>query len=115
MNNKLVIAFALVAGLVGGLLSHYVAPPAAFAQNQAPVTKEIRAESFTLVDSSNRTIGTFTSDADGPPVPPPPPGGITPPRLQRGPAWRSRIVLRNSDGREIWSAGEAQIRPLSQR
>ncbi len=60
MNNKLVIAFALVAGLVGGLLARYLAPPSAFAQNQAPVTKELRAQSFTLVDSSNRTVGTFS-------------------------------------------------------
>ncbi|MBZ5675665.1 MAG: hypothetical protein LAP61_15600 [Acidobacteriia bacterium] len=115
MNNKLVIVYALVAGLVGGLLTRYVAPPAAFAQNQTPVIKEIRAQSFTLVDSSNRIVGTFTSDADGPPAPPPAPGSITPPPLRRSPVGRSRIVLRDSDGREIWSAGEAQIRPLSQR
>ena len=117
--NKLNVALALAAGLLGGLLTCYIGPPSAFAQNQAPVAKEIRAQSFTLVDSSNRTIGTFTSDADGPPpvaVQPPPGGGIAPltPRRDR-PSSRSRIVLRDSDGREIWSAGEAQIRPLSQR
>ena len=65
MNNKVVIALALIAGLTGGLLARYVAPQAAFAQNQAPVMQEIRAQSFTLVDSSNRVVGTFTSDADG--------------------------------------------------
>ncbi len=117
MNKPLTVVLALGGGLLGGLLTRYIGPPSAFAQNQAPATKEIRAQSFTLVDSSNRTIGTFTSDADGPPAPPPPPGGgIAPltPRRDR-PSWRSRIVLRDSDGREIWSAGEAQIRPLSQR
>jgi len=117
MNNKLVITFALVAGLVGGLLSRYAAPPSAFAQNQAPVTKEIRAESFTLVDPSDRTVGTFTSEADGATFVNP---GIVPgpaPRLVPQPrtASRTRIVLRDSTGREIWSAGESQIRPLSQR
>ena len=115
MNKPLIIVLALGGGLLGGLLTRYIGPPSAFAQNQASVTKEIRAQSFTLVDSSNRTIGTFTSDADGPPAPPPAPGNTIPPRLQRGPAWRSHIVLRDSEGREIWSAGEAQIRPLSQR
>jgi hypothetical protein len=120
VNNKLVIGFALVAGLVGGLLTRYVTPQAAFAQNQTPVIKEIRAQSFALVDSSNRVVGTFTSDADGPPAiarpgPPPAPGSIAPPPLRRPAAGRSRIVLLDSDGREIWSAGEAQIRPLSQR
>jgi hypothetical protein len=81
MNRPLTVVLALGGGLLGGLLTRYIGPPSAFAQNQAPVAKEIRAQSFTLVDSSNR----------------------------------SRIVLRDSDGREIWSAGEAQIRPLSQR
>jgi len=116
VNNKLVIVYGLAAGLAGGLLSRYVAPPAAFAQNQVPVIKEIRAQSFTLVDSSNRVVGTFTSDADGPPaVAAPAPGSTTPPPLRRPPAGKSRIVLRDYEGREIWSAGEAQIRPLSQR
>ena len=64
MNKPLIIVLALGGGLLGGLLTRYIGPPSAFAQNQASVTKEIRAQSFTLVDSSNRTIGTFTSDAD---------------------------------------------------
>ena len=74
MNNKLVMVFALIAGFGGGLLSRYLAPPSAFAQNQAAVTKEIRAESFTLVDSMNRPVGTFVSAPAGPLPPPPPPG-----------------------------------------
>ena len=60
MNKALTVATALVAGLVGGLLTRYVVPPAAFAQDQAPITKEIRAQSFTLVDIFDRSIGTFT-------------------------------------------------------
>ena len=115
MNNKLVIALALVAGLVGGLLSRYTAPPPAFAQNQAPVTKEVRAQSFTLVDPTDRTIGTFTAEPDGPTsvlVPGPTPRDL--PQPQRT-ASRARIVLRDANGREIWSAGGSAIRPLSQR
>jgi hypothetical protein len=118
MNKKLYVALALAAGLLGGVLTRYIAPPAAFAQNQAPATKEIRAQSFTLVDSSNRTAGTFTVvDSRWSELPPPPPGAVPPapaPR-GRGPSGM-RIVLRDSNGREIWSAGDtAQIRPVSER
>ena len=136
MNNKLVIAVALVAGLVGGLLTHYIAPPSAFAQIVSPVgplpppppsgptvTKEIRAQSFTLVDGQNRTIGTFTTQTSSgvfAPLPPPPPGapqGAPPPAPPRGRGPEvTRIVLRDSNGREIWSAGDtAQFRQLGQR
>ena len=112
MNSKLIIAWALAAGLTGGLLSRYAAPPSAFAQNQASVTKEIRAESFTLVDSMNRPVGTFISAPAGP-LPPPPPPGAAP--LPESRAARTRIVLRDSSGQEIWSApANARILPLSQ-
>ena len=105
MNNKLSVAIALVAGLLGGLLTRFIAPSAAFAQDQTPVTKEIRAQRFTLVDASDRTLGTFTSAPD--------PGWLGSPNPGR-PA-PVRIVLRDSNGREIWSAGGSGIRPLSQR
>src|SRR4029077_1093047 len=97
MNKTLSVTLALVAGLLGGLLTRYIAPPAAFAQNQAPVTTEIRAQSFTLVDPADRTVGTFRVEG----VP--------------GSDWNRRIVLRDSNGHEIWSAGESAIRPVSQR
>ena len=90
MNDTLRIAFAFVAGLVGGLFAHYVVPPVAFAQNQAS-TKELRAQNFTLVDSSDHTLGTFTYDRR-----------------------RRVITLKDSEGRELWSAGN-QILPLSQK
>ena len=117
MNKTLSVAVAVVAGLLGGMLTRYIAPPAAFAQNQAPATKEIRAQSFTLVDSSNHVAGTFTVDSTWPGPPPVPPGAQ--PRVPSprggGPSGM-RIVLRDSNGREIWSAGDtAQIRPVSER
>jgi hypothetical protein len=97
MNKSLSIALALVAGLAGGLLTRYIAPPTVFAQNQAPVPKEIRAQSFTLVDQAGRAAGTFTFDPDN---------------------WNNRggrIVLRDSGGEVIWSASAgAVIRPLSE-
>jgi len=117
MNKTLSVALAVVAGLLGGMLTRYLAPPVAFAQNQAPATKEIRAQSFTLVDSSNRVAGTFTVDST------PPGWEVLPPGAQpRVPSPRGggpsgmRIVLRDSNGREIWSAGDpAQLRPASER
>ena len=122
MNKTPTVVLALIAGLVGGALTRYIAPATALAQNQAPVTKEIRAQSFTLVDPSNRAIGTFTTEL-GPPAPPPPPGAkgvIPPPPGQQPPLGDrragTRIVLRDSTGREIWSAGDtAQFRQLGQR
>lgn len=109
MNTKLTVAVALVAGLLGGLLTRYVAPPIAFAQDQASVTNEIRARSFTLTDSSDNTIGAFTAK----PIPGTgrmvlpnplnrPNGQVAPPQIVNQ---QMRIVLRDSNGREIWSAG----------
>jgi len=110
MNNKLVIAVAVLAGLAGGMLTRFIAPAPVFAQAPvqvlpgpvpavpaAPsptVTKEIRAESFTLVDNFGNVVGTFAAE----------PMGI------RRPA---RVVLRDSYGHEIWSAGGSPIRPLT--
>jgi hypothetical protein len=95
------VALALAAGLLGGMLSRYIAPPAAYAQNQAPQTApmEIRAQSFVLVDKSDQTIGTFS-------VIPGPLGPFGRPILPR-------IVLRDSSGREIWSAGGSALQPLT--
>jgi hypothetical protein len=86
--NKVTIAVAFLAGLSGGLAGRYVSPPAAFAQVQVPTVKEIRAQSFTLVDSSNQAAGTFTAQ----------PGG--------------RIVLFDITGREVWGAGGSGYRLL---
>ena len=121
MSKNLSVTLALLAGLLGGVLTR-IAPSVALAQNQAPATKEIRAQSFTLVDAQNRAIGTFTAESSWGlmPTPPPPPPGASPapppstPR-GRGPS-ATRIILRDSNGREIWSAGDtAQFRPLAQR
>jgi len=95
MNRNTLLS--LLAGLAGGLAVHYAAPPTAFAQDQAPVTKAVRAQSFVLVDPSNHALGTFTAE----------------PRPGFGPL--ARIVLRDSGGKEIWSAGGSSVQPLSLR
>ncbi len=108
MNTKLTIATALFAGILGGVITRYVTPPVAFAQDQPQLTKEVRAQSLTLVDPADRTIGTFSAE--------PLPGGVTTSRPYR-PNFQSkdqgslpvntgpmRIVLRDANGTEIWSA-----------
>ena len=90
MNNKCSIVLALLGGIVGGTLTRYITPPSAFAQNTA--TQEIRAQSVTLVDFLNRTVGTFTVAPVG-----------------------RRIVLQDSQGLEIWSAGGSNFRNLTIR
>jgi hypothetical protein len=101
MNKN--VALALIAGLVGGLATRYIAPPTAFAQNQAPATpKEVRAQSFTLVDQTDRSAGTFRVEAM--------PGQFSP-----NGQLRTRIVLRDSGGREIWSAGGSAFQPVTER
>jgi hypothetical protein len=114
MNKTLTLALGLGAGILGGMLTRYIAPPSAHAQDQAAVSKEIRAESFTLVDQFNQTAGTFSYE--------PSPGARM--LLQRPPSINQpaprvgtgRIVLRDANGREIWSAGgNAVIRPASER
>jgi hypothetical protein len=106
MNRTLSITLALVAGLAGGLLARYIAPSTAFAQNRAPVTREIRAQSFTLVDQMDRTVGTFMVEGDW--------LGSQTLKDRQVPISPGRIVLRDSSGREIWSVGGSIIRPLSE-
>ena len=111
MNKTLTVFLALGAGLLGGLLTRYIAPPPAHAQDQTPVSKDVRAQSFTLVDPLNRAVGTFTFEP------------LTGARAFRFSGNQitpqstglSRIVLRDAFGREIWSAGGTGIRPASER
>jgi hypothetical protein len=107
MNNKLTVSFALLAGLAGGMLTRFIAPAPVFAQAPVqilpapaplpnpttPVTREIRAQSFTLVDDRGNVVGTFAAEP-------------------RGIHFPARVVLRDSNGREIWSAGGSALRPL---
>jgi hypothetical protein len=116
MNKALTIALGLGAGLFGGMLTRYIAPPAAHAQDPAATAKEIRAQSFTLVDQYDHMAGTFAYEPLAAPrvMPGNPlfPGGQgIPDRARPG-----RIVLRDASGREIWSAGaNTLIRPVSER
>jgi hypothetical protein len=112
MKKHLNIALALAAGLIGGMISRYITPPAVMAQNQVPFAKEMRAQNFVLVDGAGKTIATFS------------PGGVqwrsaettrgtTTPGHGMGTGSDRVVLLLDADGREIWSAGGSAIRQLS--
>ena len=88
--NKLTLVLSLAAGLAGGFLAQYLAPRTVFAQNPAP--KEVRAQSFVLVDPRGTPVGLFGFGPDGRPV--------------------IRIV--DDRGRVIWSAGTNTTSPATQ-
>lgn len=94
MNRKLNILLALAAGLLGGLLSRYISPFPVLAQAQAQ--KEIKAQSFVLVDDKNKIVGTFKSAESQI-------GDTTP-----------NVVLVDRNGREIWRAG-VSVKVVSER
>jgi hypothetical protein len=77
--KKANLALSIAAGLLGGLLSTYVAPQLVHAQSQPP--PEIRAQCFTLVNKDGVTLGTFSFDTSG----------------------RPRIVLRDQSGHDVWA------------
>jgi hypothetical protein len=85
MHRKLTLLLALAAGLVGGLLSRYLAPPPVSAQTMP--LKELRAQSFVLVDDQNNIIGTFKTA----------PGMMS--------SASPHIVLLERSNKEIWRAG----------
>jgi hypothetical protein len=105
MNSKLTVVLAFAAGLLGSAVFRYAGPSSVFAQDQTPVAKEIRAQNIVLVDQGNNVIGTFTSEAG--------PGSVRiGPRVEvTSPL---RIVLRDRNGRTIWTPGEnTKLLPLS--
>jgi hypothetical protein len=91
MNRNLNLSLALAAGLLGGVLSHYIAPMPVLAQAQATIPKEIRAQSFVLVDSKGLAMGLMGFDLQGRPV----------------------IKLLDERGRTLWSAGQTFLQPQS--
>jgi len=80
--KKANVALALAAGILGGMLSHFLTPATVRAETPTPAPSEVRARSFLLVNERGGVIGTFTADTSGRPV----------------------IRLLDVSGREIWSA-----------
>ena len=79
MNRKINFTLALATGLLGGVLSRYLIPTPVFAQ--APGPREIRAQSFVLVNKQGAPLGRIRFDSDGLP----------------------NITLVDENGRTIWS------------
>lgn len=67
MNWKTNLILALAAGLLGGLISRYVNPIPDYAQTQ-PAPKEIRGQSFVLVNEQGRPFGLIGFDPQGNPI-----------------------------------------------
>ena len=65
MSNKVIVAIALVAGFIGGVISHV--PMSVHAQTPPPASTEIRAEKFVLVDENGTPRGVFGFRSDGSP------------------------------------------------
>ena len=71
MTRKLNGGLALAAGLLGGMLSHYVTPALVHAQAPEPqpkpeiVPQEVKAHSFVLVNDANKPSGVIGFDKDG--------------------------------------------------
>jgi len=97
--KKLNIGLSIAAGLLAGVFSHYIWTQPVQAQNQPapnqnqPVPKEVRAQSFVVVNDKGEVQGVLTF---GEP--------------DKG---RTSVKLYDSNGREIFSAGGSQMRPLS--
>jgi hypothetical protein len=87
MNRKANLTLALACGLLGGVLSRYLTPIPVFAQAQLPAPKEVRAQSFVLVNKEGTVLGRIGFD----------PGGLP------------NITLVDEDGRTIWSTKERLV------
>jgi hypothetical protein len=100
MYRNLNLSLALAAGLFGSILSRYITPTAVHAQTPTPkltpAPKEIRAQSFIVVDEKGGIAGTFKASVPKP--------GEAP-----------TVVLLDPLGMEVWRGGGAAIRPASQR
>ena len=91
--KKLNLGLSIAAGLLGGVFSHYVWTQPVQAQNQVPAPKELRAQSFVVVNDKGEIQGVLTFGE---------PKGD-----------RTGIKLYDGKGREIFTAGGDQLRPLS--
>ena len=86
-RHNLNIGLSLAAGLLGGILSHYITAKPVFAQAQIAPPKEISAQSFILVNDKGTPFGVFGFGADG----------------------SATIRLRDQSGRVIWSTSRRGI------
>jgi hypothetical protein len=79
--SKRIVAVAFAAGLLGGVISHYLWPLPVHAETSPA---EIRARKFVLVNEGGIVLGTFAEEPSGP-----------------------ALKLFDTTGREIWFAGKS--------
>jgi len=84
--RKPTVAIAFAAGLLGGVASRYLSPQPVRADS---IPKEMRAQSFILVDERGNVLGTLREESAGRPV----------------------LELFDAKGAQIWSAGGKVIAP----
>jgi len=99
--NRMPIVVALVASLVGGVISRTISPTPVLAQQpqaQSPAPVELRAQRFALVNPDGLVVGTFMVDQS---------------KALDGPPFKPSIRLLDSSGAEIWSAGGNPMRKLA--
>jgi predicted ABC-type sugar transport system permease subunit len=84
MHRTLALSLALMAGFLGGTLSEYITLPPVLAQ--PGTSRNIKAQSFVVVDDKNNIVGTFQASAD---------------RIASAPT----VILLDRNGKEIWRAG----------
>jgi hypothetical protein len=86
--NKRSIVLSFAAGLLGGVLSHYLSPEMVHAQSQGP--REFRAERFVLENDKGAVLGTLAHEGGKP-----------------------SLKLFDEHGREIWSAASQTSVPAA--
>ena len=91
--TKLNVVACAAAGLLGGVLSHYIWTQPVQAQARIPDPKEVRAQSFVLVNDKGQVEGVFSFEESKP--------------------GRSSVKLFDGKGHEIWRAGGDPLRPLT--
>lgn len=91
--QKLTVLFALFAGFLGGIASHYLLPERAQTAVSAAVPNVVAAQRFVLVDNLGNPAGIFA---------------VGTPSGQQG----TSIVLYDAQGRELWHASDS-VRPLT--
>jgi hypothetical protein len=91
MNRKLNLGLSLAVGLLGGCLSHFLFSETVHAAQVAP-PKQIKAQSFVLVNSDGSPAGLFGFDRQG----------------------RPDVMLFDNTGKVVWSThGNANSKPLA--
>lgn len=92
MNRAWNVGLSLAAGLLGGIISHYMAPQIVHAQAQAAPRTEIRAQRFVLTNDAGAPAGFLGFNLNG----------------------DADLVLLDKTGKVIWSAtGRKKAVPLA--